>query len=847
MSASKNYYDGCILLKNKQDFSFKSVNYAGVWLDKDNYIPNPVYFQRWSNDILEKLYYVSSKEYFSTFITLTTKDDLEVLNKLLTTITKYYNRYFSLDSIQRDNRHIISKEQAIEFRKEQITKFAELEVDHILKKSNSSIQKGSDNYNGLLKDITYRLETSPISDINYIRVTELQHNEEENPHFHILSTHYVPETLIELVLDNNKIWFENSRIFDVSYILDNYLRKNKDLFQKYKNNKPEFYQQIQDSKSYKNSLIGFSLQYVTKYIVKEPTKTYVKLKQKGYDNFSIARFSNGFYNKYPELRRQDSKFNKLGRIPKPLKVPTYDYQSKSSVIEQINFDDELNIESTENHYQEIDDRTAYIDFLNSLRGSGLFNFHENNSFQKILNDFKSKDLDYLTQHNSLDLKELGLTTNSNLYDELKSKYVVSKVLRHIYDKQVLYRFKESTKKIKQVYSNLQKDKYQLEVLNQFQYNPLLNIIGRAGAGKTWTLSNLGVFNDETTKFIVLTKKKRATQRLKQKYEDLGFNNVHLENIDSFLIKRGDIYVKNELNCIDEEKEYVLILDEIGQITYDELYSVFAGINIDKIIRVVFGGDICQDKSFYGNSILDMLKDLDFVKELELKNNWRSNDNLNTIFNQFLENKTLENYNILDFYQDKDKFKDLLKEKLNQDYTFIVNSKKLRDHVNQLCLELSGTKKVLVDVNNRRYNITNGDLYYIQSQTSTHYNLVEDKTNKKLKIPNYIFDKHFIYAFALTVDKTQGDEFENVCVLFDDFSHHLQTHNKLYTAMTRAKSNLDIWFENSQVYQTCISKHVTNDDLFLYKNIDEVIDILDGLNQLDTKLLVQQVNEVYFKV
>ena len=839
MNTPKSYYSGCILLQNQNNFVFQSVNYPGVWLDKDNWVPNPVYFQKWSLNIMDKLHYVSSKESFTTFLTLTTKDDLDRLNQLLKTITQYYNRYFSIDSILRDNRHIHTKKEAEQFRKEQIEKFAKLEVElNLRKRVATRTKKGSKEYEEFLNDFRFRLNSSPNCDLQYIRILELQHNEDEKPHFHILSTHYVPESLIELVVENNKSLFSNSKISDVSYLLDNYIRKNKDLFPNYTLNKVKYYEDLLKSNSKKNSLINHALSYVTKYIIKEPTETYVKLKQKGYDNVSVARFSNGFYKKYPELRRQKTNNTKLGRLNKSLKIPYFTYKKKSLVVEEIDvLTNKVTLHKAAKSYHE---KTAYIDFLNHLNGSGLFQFHKNSTFIKFKEDFAVKDLDYLNLIQKSDLTKLGITCNSNLYEELKSKYIVSKTLKYIYEKQSLQIVKSS------INLNLTNfDKYQQKVLLNFESTPILNVIGKAGSGKTWTLSNLGHYDNDNTKFIVLTKKKRATQKLKEKYDQLGFTSVHLENIDSFLIKRGNIYVKNELNCIDD-KNIVLILDEIGQITYDELYSIFAGINIDKIIRVVFGGDICQDKSFYGNSILDMLKDLDYIKELELLKNHRSNKKLTNIFNNFLDNKELTNFNLLNFYENKNEFKHLLEQKLNNNFTFIVNSKKLRDYVNEICLELPGKKKVIVDVNNRRYNLTNGDLYYIKSHKNQFYTLVNELTRKQIKIPNYIFDKHFIYAYALTVDKTQGDEFENVCVLFDNFSKNLLTHNKLFTALTRARENLKIYFENLEVYETCKSKKVTNDDLFLFKEEDKIIDVLDGLNSLDPKEIVKLVNDVYYK-
>lgn len=49
----------------------------------------------------------------------------------------------------------------------------------------------------------------------------------------------------------------------------------------------------------------------------------------------------------------------------------------------------------------------------------------------------------------------------------------------------------------------------------------------------------------------------------------------------------------------------------------------------------------------------------------------------------------------------------------------------------------------------------------------------------------------MHAYAMTVHKSQGSEFNNVILVLPDASPLLLTRNILYTAMTRAKKNLAI--------------------------------------------------------
>ncbi|MDA8111372.1 MAG: ATP-binding domain-containing protein, partial [Nitrospiraceae bacterium] len=49
-----------------------------------------------------------------------------------------------------------------------------------------------------------------------------------------------------------------------------------------------------------------------------------------------------------------------------------------------------------------------------------------------------------------------------------------------------------------------------------------------------------------------------------------------------------------------------------------------------------------------------------------------------------------------------------------------------------------------------------------------------------------------YAYAMTVHKSQGSEFDHVLLLLGGFDHPLLTRSLLYTGATRAKNRLTVW-------------------------------------------------------
>ena len=48
------------------------------------------------------------------------------------------------------------------------------------------------------------------------------------------------------------------------------------------------------------------------------------------------------------------------------------------------------------------------------------------------------------------------------------------------------------------------------------------------------------------------------------------------------------------------------------------------------------------------------------------------------------------------------------------------------------------------------------------------------------------------AYAMTIHKSQGSEFEHVAIVFDDYNTRLLSQELIYTAVTRAKSQVSIF-------------------------------------------------------
>lgn len=72
-----------------------------------------------------------------------------------------------------------------------------------------------------------------------------------------------------------------------------------------------------------------------------------------------------------------------------------------------------------------------------------------------------------------------------------------------------------------------------------------------------------------------------------------------------------------------------------------------------------------------------------------------------------------------------------------------------------------------------------------------------------KIPVDILEHHLLStAYAMTVHKSQGSEWQTVAVVFDEEHTRLITKEMFYTAVTRSKKNVQIYSNDKAVLQAC---------------------------------------------
>ena len=111
-------------------------------------------------------------------------------------------------------------------------------------------------------------------------------------------------------------------------------------------------------------------------------------------------------------------------------------------------------------------------------------------------------------------------------------------------------------------------------------------------------------------------------------------------------------------------------------------------------------------------------------------------------------------------------------------------------------ELYHGKAILVMRNHPHLGIYNGDIGFVIEDNKTgnlnvHFPIAN---SDELIIPPARI-KEWQTAYAMTVHKSQGSEYQNVGVVLADYAKELLSRALLYTALTRSKQSCDIWADS----------------------------------------------------
>ena len=117
------------------------------------------------------------------------------------------------------------------------------------------------------------------------------------------------------------------------------------------------------------------------------------------------------------------------------------------------------------------------------------------------------------------------------------------------------------------------------------------------------------------------------------------------------------------------------------------------------------------------------------------------------------------------------------------------------HISELKLPVSNSpwfhgRPVMVLQNSYELGLFNGDIG-ICLQTEQGLEVFFENKPQGIAV-NLLNDEMIATAYAMTIHKSQGSEFDHVAITFDDSNTRLLSKELIYTAVTRAKKQVSIY-------------------------------------------------------
>lgn len=140
-------------------------------------------------------------------------------------------------------------------------------------------------------------------------------------------------------------------------------------------------------------------------------------------------------------------------------------------------------------------------------------------------------------------------------------------------------------------------------------------------------------------------------------------------------------------------------------------------------------------------------------------------------------------------------------------------------------------RIMVIKNNYKKGVWNGDVGKLVYISEGHITLriygVGDQTDQEVTFTRAEADETLRLAYAITVHKSQGSEFDTILLpVFNTHGRMLQ-RNLLYTAVTRAKKRVWLLGESSAIQRAIENNKVRSRNTALAKSITGVLERADG--------------------
>lgn len=285
-------------------------------------------------------------------------------------------------------------------------------------------------------------------------------------------------------------------------------------------------------------------------------------------------------------------------------------------------------------------------------------------------------------------------------------------------------------------------------------------------------------------------------------------------------KDSNDFFYNEYNKTNHK---LIIVDEVSMIDVDLFNALLNGISSN--VKLILVGDTFQLPSVGPGLVLDDLISSDYFNFVPLNQIYRQSDNsyiaylAKDIKNNDLNEEFLKKKDDYTFFQtDNSMIKDAIKQIINISLKKKIDERKMQilapmykgengiDNLNILLQKIYNPPsinkkemvyldityregdKVLQLLNDLEKNVFNGDIGYIKEINGNNIT-IDFEGNKVIYTKKDL--KQIKHAYAITIHKSQGSEFEHVIMPIST-SYYKMLYNKLiYTGVSRAKKSLTI--------------------------------------------------------
>ena len=383
---------------------------------------------------------------------------------------------------------------------------------------------------------------------------------------------------------------------------------------------------------------------------------------------------------------------------------------------------------------------------------------------------------------------------------------------------------------------------QIEAIKGALKNNFYIITGGPGTGKTTIIKavvNLlkSYENILDRDIALLAPTGRSAKRMS---ESVG---SYASTIHKFLKwnKESETFQVNEYN---KSNEKVIIVDEASMIDIFLFDSLLKGIHLNS--KLILIGDENQLPSIGPGDVLYDLLRMDGIKSKCLETIYRvkKSSYINTLAKDIKDKKVFDKfdeYSDFKFINSSDEdimsyineiSKQIIKKKINIDnYQVLAPMYKGIngiDNLNNLMAEIFNKNEIKYQIGDKYYrvndkviqlvndvdnNVFNGDIGYIDSIDfiDKKMSVTIDFMGNKVTYQQGEFDR-FNLAYAISVHKAQGSEYDNVVVVLAKSFRRMFYNKLIYTAVTRAKKSLiiigDIESLNTSVQTTYSEKRNT---------------------------------------